>query len=84
MLTCAAKSIPNQIAMIVKQEPKSGCLKIRIAKGRVQIRLLNILLQVGKFPDQNPAKTKIKAGFANSEGWILNIPKGIHLKEPRV
>ena len=70
-----AKSIPNQIAIIVKKEPKSGCLKIKIAKGKVNIKLLNMFFQAGIFLDQNLASVKIKTGLANSEGWIFKTPK---------
>lgn len=62
------KSIPIQMAKIVKAEPKSGCLNIKKNIGRTQNRLLKIFTAVGLFFDQKEARNRINTGFANSEG----------------
>ncbi len=64
--------------------PKSGCLKTKMKNGATQSILFEIFNQVARFSDQNFANNNIRTGFANSEGWILNIPRGIQRSDPLV
>ena len=82
--TPQAKSIPTQIATKVSIEPKSGCMNIKNVKGAIHIKLLKILIQEEICLVQNEARNKIKTTLANSEGWTLKNPTGIHLIDPLV
>lgn len=82
--TLEAKSMPSQMAIKVKDDPKSGCLNTSRINGEIKPKLLKILFQLAVLLAQNEARAKIKTGLANSEGWILKKPKGIHLIAPLV